>query len=278
MISVLVLTLDEEANLKACLESVSWSDDVVVLDSGSTDRTVEIARSLNARVVTRAFDDEKTHRTWSLREIPFKHPWVYNPDADEVTPADLAEEMRAVVADATRPEVAYRVRFKNMFMGRWIRHASLYPTWVLRLFKPDKISFERSINLQANVDGAEGRLQRHFLHYSFNKGMDAWWQKHRRYAENEAIESLRSLRHGSVSWGDLFFGNAVARRRALKELSFRLPLRPTLRFVYMYFWRLGFLDGSAGYRYCRMLSQYEALIVRRMRELRRAGPTGGKQP
>lgn len=277
MISVLVLTLDEEANLPACLESVRWSDDVVVLDSGSKDRTVQIAQSFNARVLSRPFDDERTHRTWAIHEIPFKYPWVYNPDADEITPRELADEMRETVAAPGRKEVAYRVRFKNMFMGRWIRHASLYPTWVLRLFQPARLTYERSINLRAIVDGTEGKLRGHFLHYSFNKGMDAWWEKHRRYAEQEAVESLRSLSQGSIPWSGLFSSETVTRRSALKELSFRLPFRPTLRFLYMYFWRLGILDGAAGLRYCRLLSQYEALIVRRMRELRRQA-SGGSVP
>ena len=96
-ISVLILALDEELTLPRCLESVSWSDDIIVLDSGSTDRTVEIAKTFGARVVTRPFDDERTHRTYSLREIEFRHPWVYNPDADEVTPAELRDEMHATV-------------------------------------------------------------------------------------------------------------------------------------------------------------------------------------
>src|ERR1700752_1571572 len=107
-ISVLILTLNEDVNLEACLASVAWSDDIVVLDSFSTDRTVEIARAAGARVYQRHFDNERNQRTFSLREIPCKYPWVYMPDADEITPCELRDEMRSVVAVPDRPEVAFR--------------------------------------------------------------------------------------------------------------------------------------------------------------------------
>src|SRR5262245_49302744 len=141
-ISVLILTLNEDMNLEACLASVRWSDDIVVLDSYSTDRTLEIAKTAGARIYQRKFDTERNQRTFGLQEIAFKYPWVYMPDADEITPAELRDEMLSVVADTDRPEVAFRVRFKTVFMGRWIRHSSLYPTWVVRLVRPEKICFE----------------------------------------------------------------------------------------------------------------------------------------
>ncbi len=268
MISVLILTLNEEATLPACLEAVKWSDDIIVYDSCSTDRTVEIAKAAGARVHQRAFDNERDHRAASL-QLGFKHPWVYNPDADEITTPELRDEMLRVVADPARAEVAYRARFKTMFCGQWIKHSSLYPTWVVRLFQPKKISFERSINLQYVVDGSEGRLENHFEHYTFSKGLNAWFEKHNRYSWHEAVESLKSLTEHRLQWKDLLSANSVARRRALKELSFRVPCRPLLRFFYMYFLRFGFLDGRAGLAYCRMLSIYENMIVLKMNEIRR---------
>ena len=272
MISVLILAKDEEVNLPPCLDSVSWSDDVVVLDDSSTDRTAGVARERGARVFSHSAGDERDQRTYSLREIEFKYPWVYNPDADEITPADLRDEMLSVVAGDPGPEVAYRVRFKNMFVGRWIRHSSLYPTWVIRLFRPERLRFERSTNLLYIVDGPAGRLRCHFLHHSFNKGLAAWWAKHVRYAELEAREALKSLREGGVDWRGLAsFRNPIRRRRSLKELSFRLPGRPLLRFVYMYFMRMGFRDGWPGFTYCRLLAKYERMIVENIRALRRRG-------
>ena len=144
-ISVLIMTLDEEINLPACLAAVSWSDDVVVLDSYSTDRTVEIARAAGARVYQHEYINELSQRRYGLKEIAFKHPWVYLPDADEVTPPELREEMLELVADPDLREAAFRCRFKVFFMGRWLRFSSLYPTWVIRLVRPDRIDFEQRV-------------------------------------------------------------------------------------------------------------------------------------
>lgn len=269
-ISVLILTLNEEQNLPACLASLTWCDDVVVLDSHSTDRTVEIAKAWGARVYQRTFDGERSQRLYGLKQIAFKHPWVYMPDADEITPDELRDEMLAIATDPKRNEVAFRVRFKVLFMGRWIRHSSLYPTWVVRLVKPEHIEFERDINLRCIAAGAEGRLESHFLHYSFNKGLNAWFEKHNQYSWKEARESLITLQAGKIDFRGLFsLHDPVRRRAAMKDLSFHLPFRPALRFVYMYVFRRGFLDGWPGYVYCRLLTAYEYMMVIKMAEIRR---------
>ncbi|MHB8901447.1 MAG: glycosyltransferase family protein, partial [Thermoguttaceae bacterium] len=220
---------------------------------------------------------ENAQRTYSLRAISFRHPWVYNPDADEVTPPDLRDEMLDVVSDGSRSEVAYRVRFKNMFMGRWVRHSSLYPTWVVRLFRPDCISFERSTNLTYVVKGKEGRLRSHFLHHSFDKGLQAWFEKHARYARHEAWETIRDLDSGHMDWfGLLAIRNPVRRRAAWKQLSFRVPCRPTMRFAFAYLLRRGFLDGAPGYHFCRLMAVYEAMVDLQVRELRLTRERSGR--
>lgn len=269
-ISVLIMTIDEEVNLPACLDSVAWSDDIVVLDSFSTDRTLEIARAAGARVYQHEYVNELSQRRYGLKQIEFKHPWVYIPDADEITPPELRDEMLRIAGDPHRAEGVFRCRFKVFFMGRWLRYSSLYPTWVVRLVRPDRIEFEREINCHWIVDGPEGRLQNHFVHYSFNKGMNWWFEKHNRYSLHEARESLNSLQSERVDWwGIAGTADLVRRRRALKALSFRLPGRPFLRFLYMYLLRRGFLDGWPGYVYCRLLASYEFMIVVKMAEIRR---------
>ncbi len=264
-ISVLILTLNEEANLPLCLESVAWSDDIVVFDSFSSDRTVEIARAFGARVVQRAFDNELNQRQAALR-LEFKHPWVYNPDADEITPSDLRDEMLAAAGDPTNAIAAYRVRFKTMFMGRWIRRSSLYPTWVVRLFRPERVSFAREINLTYHIDGPTGQLQSHFLHYTFRKGLTDWFAKHNRYSTGEAVELLKAP---AIRWRDIFSPSPVRRRASLKNLAYRMPGRPLLTFLYLYVARAGFLDGQAGLRYCILRCIYEFLIDAKAAELRR---------
>lgn len=268
MISVLILTWNEEANLPSCLESVSWCDDVVVFDSFSTDRTVEIAKAAGARVYQRKFDNERNQRAASL-ELPFKYPWVYNPDADEITPPRLRDEMLKVVADPKREEVAYRVRFRVMFLGKWIKHSSLYPTWVMRLFRPEKLRFERDINLRYVIDGKEGQLRNHFDHYSFRKGLPFWWEKHNTYSTLEAREAMKVLGTGKLDWRGLLSASNVRRRAALKELSFRIPFRSFWIFLYLMVVRRGVLDGPAGWTYCRMRAYYEFLIAAKVKELKR---------
>lgn len=270
-ISVLILTKNEALNLPRCLASLAWSDDIVVLDSGSTDDTVAIATAFGARVFHRSFDDEASQRRYSL-QLPFKHRWVFNPDADEVVTESLRDEMLSAISADDGGEVAYQCRFRNMFLGRWIKRSSLYPTWVIRLFRPEHVSFERQINLRYVVSGKTGTLASHFEHYSFNNGLTAWFEKHNRYSSAEALESLESLERSSVSWASLFDirpSKSRERRRALKELSFRMPFRPLLRFLYMYVWRGGFLDGVPGFHYCAMVSIYEYMIVLKMLETRR---------
>lgn len=269
MVSILILTLNEEKNIARCLESVSWADDIVVLDSHSTDRTVEIARQYGARVFYRPFDNWSAHQNWANENIDFKHKWVYYSDADEVVSPELARELREI---ASRPEgghVAYRVRYKNFFLGKWIRFAGGYPIWVLRFFQPDRVRWERLVNPAPVVDGTVGFLDNHFLHFSFNKGFDAWFDKHNKYSMGEAMETIRSLKEDHFRFSSLLVRDPPARRRALKELSFRLPLRPVARFIHLYLLRLGFIDGKAGFHYCVLIAIYEYMVVLKVEEQQR---------
>ena len=277
MISVLIRTLNEQINLPHCLESLSWCDDIVVLDSGSTDQTVPIAEQAGCRVIERRFADESAQLNWASTQIEYKHPWVYCSDADEVLPSDLVGEMKSIALDTTNTNVAYRLRYKNYFMDRWIKHCGIYPVWVLRFYRPEMVRWERIVNCTPVVQGSIGELKGHFHHYSFRKGLAAWVDKHNKYSTNEAIESLRSLRQRKVPWTEIFqWKDPSLRRLALKELSFRLPCRGFLRFVYMYLFKAGFLDGVPGYHYCRLLSIYEYLIALKISEIRQQELQGGQ--
>ena len=268
MISVLILTLNEERNLPDCLKSVSWSDDIVVFDSFSSDRTVEIAKAAGARVVQRKFDNWSAHQNWAVENIEFKYPWVYYSDADEIMTSELRDEILKVTSEKDRPEVAYRVRFKNMFMNRWIKRSSLYPTWVLRLFRPECVRWERLVNPVPIINGKEGKLQSHFEHYTFNKGMTEWINKHNLYSQNEASELIKTINR-CINWKGLLSRDPAVRRKSLKELAFHMPFRPFLVFFYLYFFRFGFLDGIPGLTYCRLRSMYEYMIDLKVKELRR---------
>ena len=257
-VSVLILTLDEEKNLPACLSALSWCDDIHIVDSFSSDATVSIARSADAQVIQRAFDSFAGQRNYALDRIKFKHDWVLHLDADEI----CTEELRREVCEQTEETEydAFRIPSKMMFMGTWLKFSGMYPTYQVRLGRQDSFRFKQVGHGQReDLDpSCIGTLQSPYWHYSFSKGLDEWFDKHNRYSTQEALRVDGAV---NLDLAGLFsLSDTTRRRRALKQLSFRLPFRPTLRFLYMYLLRRGILDGVAGYRYCRLLSVYEAMI------------------
>jgi hypothetical protein len=153
-------------------------------------------------------------------------------------------------------------------MGRWLKHAQLYPTWLVRLFRPRRIHYERLVNPVAVVDGPTGALDGHILHYPFSHGVSHWIARHNRYSDMEAIEALKAHR-GRPSFGALGSRDPNVRRRALKEVFSRLPGRPAVKFFYYYAWRRGFLDGRAGLTYALLQAIYEYMIACKTVELER---------
>lgn len=274
-VSVLILTRNEEMNIGECLKALQFSDDVVVLDSFSTDRTVEIARQFpNVRVIQRAFDTEYVQRNFGLHGVEWKNEWVYVCDADERVPAELASELCAVAAAGAEVEnepAAYRLRYRNMFMGKWIRHCSGSEVWLYRLVRPSLVRYEaRQTNVHPIIDGPVGELQGRFVHYSFNAGLVRWFRKHNYYSDREAMEGCRVVENGDASLGALRSRDPVVRRRALKNLSFFLPCRWAWRFVNDFVLRLGFRDGRVGGLYCSMVAMYEYWIELKMKEQRKS--------
>ncbi len=269
-VSVLILTLNEEHNLPGVLRNVRWCDDVVVLDSMSTDRSRQVARRLGARVVERRFDDWSTHFNWAMDHIPFRHEWIFMLDADERIPPSLLAEVRTAVARAGPGVGAFAMRRRNMLLGRWIRHSSLYDTWLPRLMRRGRVRYEdRLVHPLTLVEGETRRLRGAYVHHSFSKGFADWFEKHNRYSDFEAIETIRHLSAGRVDWGALLGRDPILRRRALKTLSFRIPARPLFKFAYYYLLRGGFLDGRPGLTYSILQSIYEYMICLKVREIER---------
>lgn len=271
MISVLILTKNESINIGPCIESCRPSDDIWVFDSLSTDDTVSIAMNLGAKVASRAFDNYGSQRE-AARQLPYKYPWVLAIDADERPDSTLWNELEAI-AVADSPYAAFRLRRKDYLFGKWIKYSSLYPSWFIRFYRHTRIRYApRAVHEYPEVEGKTGTLQGHLIHDSFSKGLQEWFLKHVRYASLEAGENLKSLNQGTSNfdWPGLVSLEPVRRRKALKQLSFRLPFRPSLRFFYSYVLRGGFLDGHAGYQYAKMLSIYEQMIVLNMAEQKRS--------
>ena len=265
-ISCVILTKDEEVNIESSLDSLRISDDIVVYDSLSTDRTVELAEAKpNVRVVSRKFDNWSSHQNWGVENIDFKHPWVLYVDADELVPPDLTIEIQRL-ADQERPISAYRMRRKDMFLGRWIKRASLYPTWLVRMFRPEHIRYERLVNPVAVVEGEVGSLEGHLIHYPFSKGVRQWVERHNSYSSFEAMEVLKVLDGDRKPLGDILNRDPNTRRAALKDLFYRMPLRPHIKYVYYVLARRAFLDRAPGWIYARLQYIYEYMITIKVKE------------
>jgi glycosyltransferase involved in cell wall biosynthesis len=258
-VSVLILTLNEEINLGDCIDSCSWSDDIVVFDSMSIDRTREIALSKGARVVERTFDNYAAQRNAALGSVVYRNPWVLMVDADERIPAELAAEIAAATARAGSDVALSRMRRKDFFMGKWLRRSSGYPSWFGRLVRVGRVRVEREVNEEYLTDGRIGHLHAHLHHYPFNKGVSYWLERHNRYSSMEALAKVDLQRHPVALWR-IFSLDPIIRRRALKHMVYRLPLRPPIIFVYLYFVRLGLFDGRAGFYFSGMRAAYELLI------------------
>jgi glycosyltransferase involved in cell wall biosynthesis len=258
-VSVLILTLNEESNIAECIESCAWSDDIVVFDSMSEDGTGDIARKKGARVLQRRFDNYAAQRNAALTTVPYKHSWVLMVDADERVPADLAAEVQSAVANAADQIAMYRMRRKDHFLGKWLRRSSGYPSWFGRLVRLGRVRVEREVNEEYIADGRVGHLKAHLHHFPFNRGIAYWFDRHNRYSTMEAAAKL-GMHRERIMLGALLKGDPIDRRRTLKQLLYYIPFRPQIVFVYLYIFRLGILDGRAGFHFSRMRATYEMLI------------------
>jgi glycosyltransferase involved in cell wall biosynthesis len=276
-ISVLIPARNEAANLAACLASVAFCDERVVVDSGSTDATAEIARAAGARVVDFRWDGRfPKKKNWALANVPWRNDWVFILDADERVTPPLAAAMRAAVLQDRHP--GYYVNRRFWFLDGWLNHCGYFPSWNLRLFRHHLGRYERpadtadtgsgdnEVHEHVELQGTAGYLAGEMEHYAF-PDIATWVEKHNRYSSWEAGLQLES---GAAAAGPAALDAGLARKRRLRRLAWRLPFRPTLRFLYHYVWRAGFLDGYRGYVFCRLMGWYEFLNTAKARELARA--------
>ncbi len=275
-VSFLVPIKNEEGNLPRCLSAIEWADEIFVVDSQSTDKSVQIAESLGAKVVQFNFSGTwPKKKNWALDNLPFSHDWVFILDADEVLPPEFEDEVRRIVTSTDNVNVGYWVNRRFQFMGKWLKHA-YYPNWNLRLFKhklgryeklteSDTASGDNEVHEHVVVDGQTAHMKAEMDHYAFPT-VDVFLEKHNRYSNWEARvaqdefegKSASSLQDKNVGW-----------RRKLRTFSRCLPFRPLMRFLYVYIWQRGFLDGIEGYYFARLHGFYEFLIVAKTHELKK---------
>ncbi len=275
MVSVLILTRNEEQDLPGCLHSVRSCRDVHVFDSLSSDRTREIAEREGATVHQRPFDSYASQRNAALETIRFRFPWVLVLDADERATTELWREASEVARFAPDGISAFRVRRNDYFLGQHLRHAQIMP-WYTRLLRLGHARYARSVNEVVEVDGTVGQLEAPLLHYPFAKGLDRWFERHNQYSAMEAsIVASGSFRVDANLGTALFHPDFHTRRRAQKAIFYLLPCRPLLRWLYLLVARRGLLDGRAGVLYATLQAIYEWQIVLKTRELeakQRLGP------
>jgi glycosyltransferase involved in cell wall biosynthesis len=231
-LSVVVVTLNEEDRLRACLESVAWADELIVVDAESQDKTVQIARDFTDRVIVRPWPGFAAQKNFGLAEAG--GDWILSLDADEQVSPELREEIARVLA-ANGAHDGYRVPRRNIFWGRWIRHGGLWPDWQLRLFRRERGRFgERAVHESVAVTGSVGRLAAPLVHRSYRDVSD-FLVRADRYSTLAAEEWARS-----------------GARVGLSDLV----LRPAGRFLSMYVLRRGFLDGRRGFLLATLYAYY----------------------
>ena len=268
MISTLILTYNEEQDLPGCLDSLSWCDDIHVLDSNSTDATREIAAARGAHVSIRAFDNYAAQRNAGMA-LPFKYPWVFVLDADERPTPELSAEMQRVVPTIAPTTAAFRIRRRDFLWGTWLKHAQLSPFYI-RLLRIGHVNYTRDVNEITEVDGVTLSLDFPLDHFAFSKGVGFWIDKHNAYAtvEAELLSDGAATQHASLHQAH-FADDFHDRRVAQKAIFYKLPLRPLIKWWYMMFLRGAILDGLAGFTYATLQSFYEFLIETKRREIRR---------
>jgi hypothetical protein len=213
--------------------------------------------------------DEAEHKNWAIRNIRFKYPWIFHIDADErMTPELVAAVQKAVSYPGEK--VAFRVRRRDFLADRWLKHVQASPFY-LRLFRPDKMKYERLINPASLPDGPVGQLAGYLDHYPFSKGMTHWLSKHNSYSSLEAqqiVQNRKTNQRFSLRQA-LLAEDPNQRRFHQKELFYRMPARPFTKFLLLYVGKCGFLDGSGGFTYALLQSFYEYMIVLKTKELTR---------
>ena len=266
-VTVIIPTINEALNLERCLKSVPWASEIYVVDSASTDDTCRIAAAYGAKIVQFRYSGGwPKKKNWALANLRFANQWVLLLDADEVLPTGGREEIAAAV-QASGEVAGYWINRRFMFLGKWLKHA-YYPNWNLRLFKHAQGRFERLVEGETNsgdveihehvvVNGLTRRLKTELEHYAF-PSVECFIDKHNRYSNWEAQYQLEMDETNlTVRLQD----KRVSLRRRLRRLARKLPMRPSLRFLYVFILQRGFLDGIEGYYFARLHACYEWMSV-----------------
>lgn len=248
-LSAIILTNNEEKNLGKCLESISGiAGEIIVVDSYSTDKTLEIAKHFGAKIFQHPFVNQAEQFNWALDNANPKEEWVIKLDADEYITPELASEISETIPKADAGTSGFYMKRRVYFMGRWIRHGGYYPTWFLRLWRNGSARIEiREVDEHAMLlKGVAGKFKNDFVDDNKN-GLRAWIAKQNEYSTREVSARMRGADDKNIK--ARLGGEQAERKRWMKQNfygSFPRFFRAFLYFVYRYFFRFGFLDGKEG--------------------------------
>ena len=258
-VSVMIFTLNEAVHLPSCLSALSWCDDVIVIDSFSSDETEQIVIDYGARFFCNKFAGFGAQRNWALEHTAPKYDWILVLDADERVPTELAVEMSAIAQADPAGVGAYRVRRRFYMWGRWLKYSSLYPTWVVRFIRRDQVRYVNRGHAETQtIDGALLDLENDLIDENL-KGLDEWFERQNRYSRKEADYEIASASE-PCGIAELISRDPLRHRAALKGVTRAFPFRGAMYFLYAYVLRLGFLDGWDGLMFCRMRALYQAEV------------------
>ncbi len=266
-ISAVILTYNEASNIGPCLLALQRVDDVVIVDSGSNDDTLALALSVRpqVRIYHHAFKDFGDQRNWAIDHTDLRHEWILFVDADEYSDPELLDEINTLVSDPNGIVGGF-IAGRNYFLGRWLKYSTMYPSYQLRLLLRGSVRYVKDGHGQREVTSGPLKYLKHgWRHEAFSKGVHQWLSRHNTYSTEEARRFLEA-RAVPIDWSQLRKGK-IARRRLLKQIALRLPLRPWIRFVYAWLIRGGILDGKPGFHYCMLLLAHQLEMDAKLAEL-----------
>lgn len=268
MVSVIILTKNEEQDLPRCLGSLKWCNDVHVLDSGSTDNTLEIARNFGATVIQHPFESFGKQRNFAIENIYLKYEWLLFLDADEVSTPRFRDALLKAIKEADEETAGFYLCWKMMLDDRWLKRCDNFPKWQFRLLKKGRATFTDFGHGQkeGRIKGKIGYIKEPYLHYSFSKGWTEWIERQNRYSSLEARDRIEK----KPPFKNIFSGTSTKRNPALKSRLSQVPGWPFLRFLQAYILNAGFLEGIPGFTYCINMAYHEFLIQIKIKELKKS--------
>ncbi len=273
MIDVMIIAYNEALNLPRTLRSLAgWANKVFVVDSGSTDETAEIARSFGAEVVPHDWEGYARQKNWALENLPFESDWILILDADEVITGNLRKRLVEIASKPTQevPENGFFINRLTYFLDRPIRHCGYFPNWNLRFFKKGTGVYEdREVHEHVVIQDPVGSIKEPMIHDD-RRGLEHYYAKHNRYSTLEARAIYHEMTYGTPPGETANLTGEARRRRWLKRrIMPHVPLSAMWRFLYMYVFRMGVLDGRIGLEFCRFIASYDAMVAVKLRDLRR---------